>query len=269
MPRPRTSVTPETPKVLEKALRVLEAFNAQSPEWAEVDLRRALGIPSTTLNRILRHYERSGYLLRTEAGRYRLGVAAIRLGNRASASLNLPAVLDSQLHAVARDTGELVIVAVPEFSTGHARYIANAESSHRLRVTAEVGATVPMTAGATAKTLLAFQPQPQIEAVLARPLERLAGGTVMDTPAIRADLETIRARGWGFSWEETYDGAWAVAAPLIDGEEQALAAIGIAAPTTRHNDELEKRLRDAVIGAAEQAAATLRLRGGESSRLVG
>jgi len=255
--------------VLEKALRVLEAFSAQSPEWAEVDLRRALDIPSTTLNRILRHYERSGYLLRTETGRYRLGVAAIRLGNRASASLNLPAVLDSQLHAVARETGELVILAVPEFSTGLARYIANAESSHRLRVTAEVGATVPMTAGATAKTLLAFQPQPQIEAVLARPLERLASGTVMDTAAIRRDLGTIRSRGWGFSWQETYEGAWAVAAPLVDGEQQALAAIGIVAPTTRHNYEFERRLRDAVIGAAEQAATTLRLIGGEGARLFG
>ena len=162
-----------------------------------------------------------------------------------------------------------MILAVPEFSTGQARYIANAESSHRLRVTAEVGATVPMTAGATAKTLLAFQPQPQIEAVLARPLERLASGTVIDTAAIRRDLETIRSRGWGFSWQETYEGAWAVAAPLVDGEQQALAAIGIVAPTTRHNDEFERRLRDAVIGAAGQAATTLRLIGGEGARLVG
>ncbi len=91
----------------------------------------------------------------------------------------------------------------------------------------------------------------------------------MDTAAIRRDLGTIRRRGWGFSWQETYEGAWAVAAPLVDGEQQALAAIGIVAPTTRHNDEFERRLRDAAIGAAEQAATTLRLIGGEGARLLG
>jgi DNA-binding IclR family transcriptional regulator len=269
VPRPRTDIVPETPKVLDKALRVLEAFGAQSPEWSEADLRRQLDIPSTTLNRIVRNFERSGYLLRTDTGRYRLGIAAIRLGNRASASLNLPAVLDSQLHAVARETGELVILAVPEFSTGLARYIANAESSHRLRVTAEVGATVPMTAGATAKTLLAFQPRAQIEAVFARPLERLATGTLTDPAVIRQQLATIRNQGWGFSWQETYDGAWAVAAPLVDDEEQAFAAIGIAAPTTRHTDEFEDRLREAVLDAAARAAVTLRVPHGGRTRATG
>jgi len=69
MPRPRTDSDPEAPKVLEKALRVLEAFDDQSPAWAEAALRRHLSMPSTTLNRILRSLERAGYLVRYEDGR--------------------------------------------------------------------------------------------------------------------------------------------------------------------------------------------------------
>jgi DNA-binding IclR family transcriptional regulator len=263
VPRPRTDIDPETPKVLEKALRVLEAFGAQSPEWSEADLRRELAMPSTTLNRILRSLERSGYLLRQSGGGYRLGIAAIRLGNRASASLNLPAVLDAQLQRLARDTDELAILAVPEFPTGLARYVATAESSSRLRVTAEVGTAVPMTAGATAKTILAFQPSAQIDAVLERPLERLAAGTVTDSRALRKQLQAIRRQGWGFSWEETYDGAWAVAAPLLDDEDQAFAAIGVASPTPRHTKLFERRLREAVLESTARAAQAL----GTSGRL--
>ena len=41
---------------------------------------------------------------------------------------------------------------VPELATGHAIYLATADSPKRLRVTAEVGTSVPLTAGATAKT---------------------------------------------------------------------------------------------------------------------
>src|ERR1700733_8981111 len=139
MPRPRTNPEPDTPKVLDKALRVLEAFDEQSPEWAESELHDRLAIPSTTLNRIIRGLERAGYLLRAGDGRYRLGIAAARLGARASASLNLPAVLEPQLRELGRRTEELVILAVPELSTGRARYVAIADSPKRLRVTAEVG----------------------------------------------------------------------------------------------------------------------------------
>ena len=149
------------------------------------------------------------------------------------------------------------MLAVPEFPTGLARYVALSESSHRLRVTAEIGTAVPMTAGATAKAILAFQPESQIEAVLRRKVEPFAAGTITDPAVMRRQLAEIRERGWAFSWEETYDGAWAVAAPLLDDENQAFAAIGVAAPTRRHSAEVEERLRRAVLDAAAQAARML------------
>src|SRR5262249_44185183 len=202
VPRPRTNAGPDAPKVLEKALRVLDAFDERSPEWSEAGLRRELGIPSSTLNRILRALESNGYVLRREDGRYRLGLAAIRLGHRASESLDLAAVLDSLIREVAREANELTLLAVPDLSAGVARYIAAAESSSRLRVTAEVGTSVPLTAGATARIMLAFQPAAVIDAVLERPLHRIAAGTLTDGKVIRDHLERDRRRGWALSWEE-------------------------------------------------------------------
>jgi len=258
VPRPRTDVKPDTPKVLEKALRVLEVFDEHTPEWSETALRRELGIPSTTLNRILRGLERSGYVLRREDGRYRLGLAAIRLGNRASESLDLAAVLGSQIRSVAREINELTLLAVPEPSAGIARYIAAAESSSRLRVTAEVGTEIPLTAGATARVLLAFQPQAVIDKVLARRIRRVAAGTLTDPSVVREHLVRARRQGWAMSWEETYDGAWAIAAPILgDDRETAFAAIGIAAPISRHTEALEERMRKAALEAAARARRTL------------
>jgi IclR family acetate operon transcriptional repressor len=263
LPRPRTSPQPDTPKVLDKALRVLDAFGEQSSEWSEAALSDHVEIPTTTLNRILRSLERAGYLLRGDDGRYRLGVAALRLGNRASASLNLPAVLEPQLRELARRTGELIILAVPDLATGRATYVAIADSPKRLRVTAEVGTSVPLTAGATAKTILAFQPQGHIDAVLDRPVERMAAGTITDRTHLRGELATIARRGWGFSWQETYDGAWAVAAPVLDDERHALAAFGVATPISRHTRGVEATHREAVIDAAAGGASALR--GGQGS----
>ena len=259
MPRPRTSPHPDTPKVLDKALRVLDAFGQQSTAWSETALRDHVEIPSTTLNRILRSLEHAGYLTRGVDGRYRLGVAAIRLGRRATASLDLPTALEPHLRDLAQRTEELVILAVPDVPSGRASYVAVADCPKRLRVTAEIGTTVPLTAGATAKTILAFRPAAEIDAVLARPPARLAAGTITDHDEMRRQLGTIARRGWGLSWEETYDGAWAVAAPVLDDEGHALGAFGVATPISRHSRTVEKGNREAVIDVAAQASSALRL----------
>jgi DNA-binding IclR family transcriptional regulator len=258
MARPRTDADPETPKVLDKALRVLDAFGDDRDRWPEADLRRHLGMPSSSLNRILRGLERAGYVLRDDAGSYRLGIGAVRLGDRARASLDLPGIVDAELRALAQATSELVLVAVAEPALGTAVYIAAVDSPQRLRVTAERGTRVPLTAGATARSLLACAPDPIIEQVLARPRESLAEGTLTDEAAIRERLALIRANGWGISWQETFDGAWALGAPIRDEDGHAVASIGVAAPISRHSEATEDATRQALLHAVAGAAERLR-----------
>ena len=257
VPRPRTDLTPDIHKVLAKCLQVLEAFDSDAPRWSESELRRRLGIPSSTLHRILRALEQTGYVLRDDGGHYRLGISSVRLGQRAAASLDIAAVLDPELRELGARTEELVLLAVPEMSAGLARYVGAIDSPKRLRVTAELGSGVPLTAGATAKTLLAFAPEAQVESVLRRRRERLAPGTVTSAKLLRDQLETIARRGWGLSWEETYDGAWAVAAPVLADDGRAVASIGVAAPISRHNRAREQATRQAVIDAAARASTRL------------
>jgi DNA-binding IclR family transcriptional regulator len=259
MARPRTDPDPDTPKVLDKALRVLDAFGDARDRWSEADLRRHLGMPSSSLNRILRGLERAGYVLRDDAGSYRLGIGAVRLGDRARASLDLPGIVDAELRELAEATRELVLFAVAEPALGAAVYIAAVDSPQRLRVTAELGTRVPLTAGATARSLLAFAPDALIEQVLARPREPLAEGTLLDEAAIRERLARIRANGWGISWQETFDGAWALAAPLLDEEGHPLASIGVAAPISRHSEATEEATRQALLHAVARAGERLRL----------
>jgi DNA-binding IclR family transcriptional regulator len=258
MARPRTDADPETPKVLDKALRVLDAFGDDHDRWPEADLRRHLGMPSSSLNRILRGLERAGYVRRDDAGSYRLGIGAVRLGDRARASLDLPGIVDAELRALAQATSELVLFAVAEPALGTAVYIAAVDSPQRLRVTAERGTRVPLTAGATARSLLACAPDPIIEQVLARPRESLAEGTLTDEAVIRERLALIRANGWGISWQETFDGAWALAAPILDEDGHAVASIGVAAPISRHSEATEEATRQALLHAVAGAAERLR-----------
>jgi DNA-binding IclR family transcriptional regulator len=258
MARPRTDADPDTPKVLDKALRVLEAFGGAHDRWTEADLRRHLGMPSSSLNRILRGLERAGYVLRDDGGSYRLGIGAVRLGDRARASLDLGGLVDAELRALAQATRELVLFAVAEPALGTALYMAAVDSPQRLRVTAELGTRVPLTAGATARSLLAFAPEALSDQVLARPREPLAEGTLLDETVLRNRLAEIRANGWGMSWQETFDGAWALAAPILDGEGHALASIGVAAPISRHSEAAEEATRRVLLETVARASERLR-----------
>jgi DNA-binding IclR family transcriptional regulator len=269
MARPRTDADPETPKVLDKALRVLDAFGGTRERWTEADLRRHLGMPSSSLNRILRGLERAGYVLRDVAGSYRLGIGAVRLGDRARASLDLPGIVDAELRALAQATSELVLFAVAEPALGTALYIAAVDSPQRLRVTAELGTRVPLTAGATARSLLAFAPEALREQVLARPREPLAQGTLLNEAEIRGRLDLIRANGWGISWQETFDGAWALAAPILDAGGNAPASIGVAAPISRHSGEVEEATRQALLRAVARAGDRLQPPTTDESRPAG
>jgi DNA-binding IclR family transcriptional regulator len=187
-----------------------------------------------------------------------LGIGAVRLGDRARASLDLPGIVDAELRALGQATGELALFAVAEPALCTAVYIAAVDSPQRLRVTAELGTRVPLTAGATARSLLAFAPAPLIEEVLARPRAPLAEGTLLDEAEIRSRLALTRANGWAISWQETFNGAWAVAAPVLDESGIAVASIGVAAPISRHSDETEQTTRGALLSAVARATERLR-----------
>jgi DNA-binding IclR family transcriptional regulator len=267
MARPRSTTGPEAPKVLEKAIRLLEAFSESTPERSEAELARELSLSTTTANRILRGLEAYAFVVRTPSGAYRLGPAAVQLGRRAAATFDAAVVLRPVLERVAARTRELVLLAVPASDGRHARYAAVVDSPQRLRVTAEIGTLVPLTAGATAKALLAFLPAEAVEAALAAPLERLAAGTVLDPAAIRRDLAEIRRRGVAFSREETFDGAWAVAVPVLDAGSRSFAAIGVAAPIHRHSPRVERAHVEAVREATASGSGRYAL--ASSARLVG
>jgi DNA-binding IclR family transcriptional regulator len=243
------------PKVLEKTLRVLDLFTVERPSWSATEVARELEMPTATAHRIVRALEARSYLAKVDS-RYRLGFAAIDLGQRATASVDLRARLGGVLRELARMTGETALLTVYDESRHGSLCIDRIETTHDLRLSIEVGRVTPIHAGASAKALLAFLEEPIVEDILSRPLERLARGTVVDRRKLRAELEQVRARGWAFSYEENNVGAWGLAAPILVGG-RAVASVGFAAPTARHSKSSMRSLTKLVLAAARDSEARL------------
>ena len=135
--------------------------------------------------------------------------------------------------------------------------IDRVESTHPLRLSLEVGRLTPLTAGASAKALLAFLPPTEIRVVLDRPMERLAPGTLTAPDALLEELEAIRQRGYATSREETDASAWGVAAPIRSRDGYAVAAIGLAGPLSRLSDRAWDEFGALVRTAASEAELRL------------
>jgi DNA-binding IclR family transcriptional regulator len=127
------------------------------------------------------------------------------------------------------------------------------ESTHSLRCSFEKGRAVPLRAGASAKSLLAFMAEKTRNEALQRQFTN-------DDPArgtLEAELERIRARGYAMSDSEVDPGVWGVSAPVFRRLSRgADASITLMAPSSRAAGR-EQQLADWTVRTAHSISARL------------
>jgi IclR family transcriptional regulator, acetate operon repressor len=220
-------------QVLERTFGILELFTETSPEWRTTDIARRVDLPVPTVHRILAALTRLGYLNQHEATkRFRLGLAALALGERARAVADVRPVAIEPLRRLSAATGETALLTVPTPERDRGVCLERVETSQPLRLSVQPGRQLPLHAGASQKALLAFMPDEDIDRVLIQPLERFCRSTITSPAALRRELDTIKARGWASSYEETNIGVWGIAVPVLSTSD-VVCAVGIAGPSAR------------------------------------
>lgn len=244
-------------QVLDRTFSILELFDEERPEWSSTEVARALELPVPTAHRILSALAQRGYVSQhAESKRFRLGIAALQLGDRARAVVDLASVALPSLRRISRDTGETSLLTGLTPRQDRGVCLERVETPQPLRLSVTPGRQLPLHAGASQKVLMAFMEPDALERALARPLEHLCHNTITDPGLLRAELEKIRATGWASSFEETNLGVWGLAVPILDDRGTVVCAVGIAGPSARLAQERIAELVERIhAGAAEIARA--------------
>jgi DNA-binding IclR family transcriptional regulator len=246
---------------LERLVAILDTFagHRQDGGWATesapagvTDVSRSLGLSKGTISRYLRRLEEAGVLERLPDRRYVLGSRVYAWGQAATPGSDVRRWAHPVMEHLAAQFGETVSLFV--LDGGEAVCVDQVDGRHSIRLSAAVGRHLSLHAGASPRLLLAFAPEEQREAFLARdPYPPLAPCTITDAPSLRHAIEETRRIGHVLSQEELDEGAVGVAAPIREARGDVRASLSIAGPSSRFAGERQ----DAVVAGVREAAAKI------------
>lgn len=242
---------------VERVMKVLNCFTLETPELRLTDISERVGMHKTQVLRIVSTLEAGGYLARDrETKRYRLGLQVFQLGMVVRQQTDLRRLTNPYLHRLVRETGETVRLVVPDEAGPVCLDVV--ESPHGLRVYAQLGARMPWNAGTSAKVILAFLPETQREAILARGgFKKFTPRTKTDADELREDLELIRQRGYHAQTADLTEDTCGIAAPLFKEHGEIAGAISLTAPASRLKAGDEERYIQLVRETAEEISLHL------------
>ncbi|MFI8964632.1 IclR family transcriptional regulator [Streptomyces sp. NPDC053493] len=211
------------PSLLDKAARVLAAFEGAEPRLSLTEVVHRSGIPRSSAHRILDQLVRLRWLDR-EGRDYRMGVRMLELGALAAHHNRLRRAALPHLHALRESTGHLVHLTV--LDGADVLCLERIGGSEDSTVPSRAGGRLPAHSTASGKALLAFGEPAALGPVLARRLRPLTPRTLVHPVALRSELAAAVERGAAFDREETYRGVSCVAVPLR-GAGRAVAALSV------------------------------------------
>jgi DNA-binding IclR family transcriptional regulator len=127
------------------------------------------------------------------------------------------------------------------------------ESRQELNITAPVGSTIPLFAGAVGKVFLASMAEEQADKIIkSKGLPRFTDNSIVDTDLYFNELRQVREKGYAVDDEEYILGVRAVASPLMGlGQlRSAIWAVGFKA-------NLDKKKMQTLTGETQKAARTI------------
>jgi DNA-binding IclR family transcriptional regulator len=244
-------------KSADRVLDVLELLASTGRPMSHTELAQRTRIPKGSLTPLLRNLADRGYVEQLpDTQRFRLGEATYALARRAAHSRHLVAASEPWLRRLVQATGESAGLSVLREDV--AERVAAAQSRKAVLYSLHVGVLQPLYASSAGKILLAWMPAREREEYLTRVrLEPRTDQTILSAAVLRRQLKAIREEGIAWSVGEFTAGIAGVAAPVLDVHGRAVAAVGVALPAARLDDERKRKLVQAVQEVAKQISQVL------------
>lgn len=215
--------------VVEKTAHLLEAVADARTGISLAALVEQLGVPRSTVYRILNSLSAHGLVARVNGGSiYELGPKFVELARRISPGADKAFLVEAAkpiLTAAADRILESFKLAAPEGHEMMTIFAAPSPGDYSLFI--KVGGRSRKHVGAGGKLALAFSDYSEVEAYCAAGLEGRTPYTITDPDALKEALADIRRNGYAEDNQESNLGVRAIATPVFDSSSQLVATVSV------------------------------------------
>jgi len=248
---------------LERGLRILTEFSPREPVLGAPELSKRLGIPRTTVFRLLQTLESLGFLERADRDRnYRLGVSVLRLGFEYLSSLELTDLGLPVIEALRDETGLTSHIVIRDGRD--VVFVAKAQSHAPIfsSVKVNVGTRLPAHATTHGQVLMGDFSLKDLRALYPeRKLERYTQHTPETIEELYERIRDDAIRGFAISESSFERGISVVTAPVRNDTGRIAAVITTTIPRPEIDASLlDSGLVDKVRHAADELSKRLNYR---------
>jgi DNA-binding IclR family transcriptional regulator len=238
------------------ALMLVEVLCASDQPLGVAELARRLGSNPNMTFRLLRTLEDAGWILRRDDAKYEMGLRAFHFTSMPVGRMSLRRAADTPLRRLWEAFGESTYLGVVDGT--RTLFLEHLDATGDIRLSARPGGRYRMHCAAPGKVLLAFSNPELADQVAAEGLDAQTVHTITTHEALQAELERIRARGYGLDREEYATGLICFAAPVFGVDDRLVGTIGVSVLTLRWSlERLCGELGPQVIAAANATSAGL------------
>ncbi|MBT0771589.1 IclR family transcriptional regulator [Kineosporia sp. J2-2] len=248
------AATASAPTV-DAALRILSFLGTQRGPVAAVTLARALGLPRSSVYRLLSVLQERGFVLHyPDSRRYGLGIASFELGSGYTRQEPITRAGHPVLAALVDRVGESGQLAA--LYGRDVVYLADERAPGRPVLVTDVGVRLPSWLTASGRALLAALPREQVRALFPHASAFGASGPPYSYSRLRAELVTTRARGHAVENGEITEGLASVAVAVRDRTGWPVAGLAVTFPA----GQADASQRGDLVAEVQRHAELLRQR---------
>jgi DNA-binding IclR family transcriptional regulator len=254
---PDAKKSPYQIQVLDRALAILEILSQDGPDLSLAEISEKLQLHKSTAHRLMMVLERYRFIEKNSvSGRYRLGLKLFELGTKAVSQLDLRERARPFLERVVLETGETVHLCIMDDT--EVVYLDKVEPARSVRMASSVGRRNPAYCTAVGKAMMAYLSDTEVENIVRKQgLKPLTGNTITTLYELKAELATIRKRGYAIDDEENEEGVRCVGSVVRGHSGEPVAAISISGPAFRVTKEKVEHVAKPVVSAARSLSADL------------
>jgi DNA-binding IclR family transcriptional regulator len=243
--------------ILERTLGLLEFLSLCPSGVALSDIARTIKVPKNTIYRMLNTLCARGYVERNESElTYRLTRKLATLVFSSAQDKGLLETALGPMRELRNRVKETVVLSILDGQEGIV--LEQVPGLHSFRFVCDPGTRQVLHASASTKAILAYLEVDRLEPLLeGLKYPALTASTLQSKSAFRAELAATREKGYGVDRGEALHGVHCVSAPILDRQQQPVAAITVTGPDERLREEDFKKVGEWVMACARTISEQL------------